>query len=288
MSVTNNKKLLPEIIEKNSKQAYGYIRVSDDMQIEGASLITQTRAIEQFCKDNNLELIEVYSDPGKTGLKVNNRPGFLKLLETIQPHNWLILFELSRFARDQLDSLSIFRDLVRNKYCTFICINPSIDSRSENCDLMFGIYSTVVQNESKTISTRVKANMSRLSKEGKLMCRPPFGYVQDPATRHYVKDEEQQEILEQLRVWYLTGVNVNEMTRRLNEEGKGYVLNNNKKKKIENPKFSAATISNILRGYGIIKDDKTPKYTYYERIENWNATLHKPKVLHTTSLIADE
>jgi len=119
------------------------------------------------------------------------REGFLKLLEEIQPGNFLIVCELSRFARDQADTIYTFRDLVRNKGCTFICLNPRIDSRESNADLLLGIFSSVYQEESKRISERVKANMNRLSEEGKLLCRPPFGYVHTP-TRRYIPDPEQQ------------------------------------------------------------------------------------------------
>ena len=54
--------------------------------------------------------------------------------------------------------------------------------------------------------------------------------------------------------------------------------NNNKKKKIADPKFTASTISSILHGYGIIQDNKTPKFTYPQRVENWNNSIHKTKI----------
>ena len=50
------------------------------------------------------------------------------------------------------------------------------------------------------------------------------------------------------------------------------MMNNNKKK------FTASTISSILHGYGIIQDNKTPKFTYHQRVENWNNSIHNPKI----------
>lgn len=143
--------------------------MSDVKQIDRASLETQSKLITQFCQENKLNLIKIYADEGISGMTTAGREGFLKLLEEIQPGNFLIVCELSRFARDQADTIY-----------TFICLNPRIDSRESNADLLLGIFSSVYQEESKRISERVKANMNRLSEEGKLLCRPPFGYVPDP------------------------------------------------------------------------------------------------------------
>lgn len=174
--------------------------------------------------------------------------------------------------------LGIFRDLVRNKGCTFICLNPPIDSRDPNCDLWLGIHSTLAENESKRISDRVTANMNRLSDEGKLITRPPFGYVHDPNSRRYNPDPDQQEVVKKIQLWHLCGVSMNEITNRLNNEGLGPVLNNNKNKKNSNAKFNPVTIGIILRGYGFLKDAKSPEYTIPERIEAWNNSIHKAKI----------
>ncbi len=199
------------------------------------------------------------------------------MLKEIKPGNFIIVYDLSRFCRDQKDAIDNFRDLVRNKGCTFISLNPELDSRDSNSDFMVGIYSTLNEKESRRISERVTANMGRLSLEGRLLTRPPFGYVRDPASRKYIPDPEQQEIVKKLETWYLTGVNVNEMTKRLNDEGLGHVLNNNKVNKNDDAKFSHVTVGSIVRGYGIIKDSKTPTYTYPERVEKWNNAPHRSK-----------
>ena len=36
--------------------------------------------------------------------------------------------------------------------------------------------------------------MGRLSEEGKLTTRPPFGYVHESNTRKFIEDPEQQEV----------------------------------------------------------------------------------------------
>lgn len=262
----------------NNKTAYGYIRVSDVSQIDRNSLMTQTKAIMKYCEENGLELENIYKDEGKSGRTTEGRDDFLELMRIVQPGNFIIVYELSRFSRDLKDIVDHFRNLVRNKGCVFISLNPHIDSRNDMSEMMIGIMGTVAQQESDRTSIRVKSNMRRLADEGKLLCRPPFGYTHNPETRRYVEDPEQQQVLKQLELWFLGGLSFNEMAKRLNNQGLGHVINNNKKKKISDAKFSANTIGSILRGYGILKDDKTPPFTYRQRVENWNISFHKSKV----------
>lgn len=269
---------LKDEIEINKTDAIGYKRVSDISQVDGASLDTQDKSIVKYCEENKLNLLKIYSDPGKSGLSTTGRHAFLQLMVDVKPGNFVIVYELSRFARDQKDLIDNFRDLVRNKGCTFICLNPHIDSRDNTSDLMVGIVSSLAEQESARTSERVSSNMQRLSEEGKLMSRPPFGFVHDPMTRKYLPDSEQQEIVNKLQLWHLGGVSMNEMSKRLNNDGLGHVMNNNKTKKNPSAKFNPVTIGLILRGYGFLKDDKSPHYTYPERVKTWNDALHKVKI----------
>lgn len=280
MTTKNKRQIKPTdtIIEANNKNAVGYIRVSDISQIERNSLMTQTKAIMKYCDENKLELINIYKDEGKSGRTTEGRDEFLELMKSVKPGNFVIVYELSRFSRDLKDTIENFRNLVRNKGCTFISLNPYIDSRVDGSDFMMGIMGAVAEQESDRTSRRVQANMQRLAEEGKLVCRPPFGYKHNAETRRYEVEEEQQEVVRKIHIWYLGGITMNAIAKRLNEEGLGHVLNNNKKKKNPEAQFRAGTISTILRGYGIIKDEKSPKYTYTERIENWNNSFHKTKI----------
>ena len=259
---------------EDSHRGYGYIRVSTRYQSDGASLLNQTRAIQKCSLDNDVELIDILQDEG-SGLN-DDRDGFIDLLATIQPGDWLFVYELSRLSRKQTTVLNTVRDLVDNKGITFICLNPSIDSRNESCALMLGLYSTIFQEESNRTSQRVSACMKSLSEQGKLVCRPPFGYFQDDQ-RRYIEEPEQQEVLTDIKIWYLSGLNPSKIAARLNLEGRGGTLNNNKKKKVENSKFTPCNVAMLLRSNHILVDSKTPPFSNKQRVDNWNATAHKPK-----------
>jgi hypothetical protein len=119
--------------------------------------------------------------------------------------------------------------------------------------------------------------MQRLAQEGKLLCRTPFGWYQDPATRKFIPIDEQQQVIEQLQLWYMCGVKPSEMAHRLNESGFAPLLNLHKKTPTANPSFTNASVWWMLRGNHIHMDDKTPEFSYEQRVENWNASVHKIK-----------
>ena len=62
-----------------------YCRLSQDdgMVGDSSSIQTQKMMLEQFVKDNNFVLYDIYVDDGYTGLNYN-RPGFQRLLEDIE------------------------------------------------------------------------------------------------------------------------------------------------------------------------------------------------------------
>lgn len=275
---SKNQERINAELETNNKIAYGYIRVSTESQKDRKSLNTQQKSILDYCDNNDLELRDTFRDEGISGRSINGRDGFLELMRSVRPGNFVIVYELSRFSRDLDDLTTSIKNLIKIKCCTFICLNPFMDSRADGFNMNRGIFGAVAEQESERTSVRVKSNMARLSNEGKLLCRPPFGYVHDQYTRQYLPDHEQQEVLKELEILYLSDVKVNKIATILNDKGFGHVLNNNKKTKIDDPKFTASNIDIILRGYGIKKDNKSPKYTYRERVENWNASIHKSKI----------
>ena len=283
MSRRLTKKIRVEI-EKNKHLAVGYRRVSDEKQRAGASLDTQSRAIEKYCTDTGLTLVHIYEDKCISGLEYEKREGFLEMIKAVRPGMTVVAFEVSRLGRDASDNLNLWKEL-QDKGCNLACPGQGIDSRTEGSEMIYGIQSVLAREESNKISKRVKANMNRLSSEGKLLCRPAFGYKQDKETRTYVRDEEQQAVIEMMRAWHALGVSYNEIARRLNEGGHGKTLNNNKKKPVPTPRFYPSTVKAVLINYGFIPDASSGTggrvvFTYPQRVEKWNALPHEKKKEH--------
>lgn len=83
-------------------RAIGYVRVSTSSQDEQ----NQIKAIREYCKQNKIELIEIFKDRGVSGLKkFIDREGGKKLVEFTEKNkiDVVIVTALDRIARDSLD-----------------------------------------------------------------------------------------------------------------------------------------------------------------------------------------
>ena len=91
------------------KRAVGYVRVSTLRQAkEGESLSTQRKALQEYARRNDYELVEIYSDEGISGGTVEKRPGLQLLLEDSQNlgFHYVLVHRLSRLGRNARELLN--------------------------------------------------------------------------------------------------------------------------------------------------------------------------------------
>jgi site-specific DNA recombinase len=91
--------------EKNTgNRVVGYIRVSDDSQVDGYSLDAQRVEITRWCNRHGHELVDVYADEGVSAHtdKVNRRPQMTRLLEDAKCRIFdiAVVHTLDRWARN--------------------------------------------------------------------------------------------------------------------------------------------------------------------------------------------
>lgn len=96
----------------------GYARVSTELQIKGKefnSIDAQKSIISEYVASHpEMELAEMFSDPGKSG-KDMNRPGMQALIRRIKQGDikCVLCYRLDRISRDKFDYFK-FEELVRN------------------------------------------------------------------------------------------------------------------------------------------------------------------------------
>jgi DNA invertase Pin-like site-specific DNA recombinase len=103
--------------------AYGYIRVSTETQNEkGYGLETQRTEILKYCKNNELELLDMFEDKGISGTEavesegdelISRRKGLIKLLSVINGTNNIIVLNTSRLWRSDIAKVLIRREIER-------------------------------------------------------------------------------------------------------------------------------------------------------------------------------
>ena len=118
-----------------------YTRVSTTMQVDGYSLDAQKEKLKRYAEFQNMEIVNEYSDEGKSGKSVEGRPEFQRMLENIENGKdevqFVLVFKLSRFGRnaaDVLNSLQRMQDFGVN----LICVEDGIDSSKDSGKLAYG------------------------------------------------------------------------------------------------------------------------------------------------------
>ena len=118
-----------------------YTRVSTTMQVDGYSLDAQKEKLKRYAEFQNMEIVNEYSDEGKSGKSVEGRPEFQRMLDNIENGTddvqFVLVFKLSRFGRnaaDVLNSLQRMQDFGVN----LICVEDGIDSSKDSGKLAYG------------------------------------------------------------------------------------------------------------------------------------------------------
>lgn len=138
----------------------------------------------------------------------------------------IITREVSRFARNTVDTLSYTRELKARGVDVFF-INDSINTATNDGELRLTIMSSMAQDESRKISERVKAGQ-KISREKHVLYGSGniLGYRRENGT--YVPDPDQAETVRLIFQMYSTGENglvkiVNELYRLGRLDAGGHV-----------------------------------------------------------------
>ena len=173
-----------------------YARVSTDKYEQLNSLGNQITYYENYIKEQtNWTFVDGYVDEGISGTSTKKRDAFKKMISDakIGKFNLIITKEISRFARDTLDSISYTRKLLEygvGVYFQYDHIN-TFDNDSE---LRLTIMASIAQEEVRKLSERVKFGFQRQIKKGSVLGNDSiWGYVKD---RNVKKDENKKLVID--------------------------------------------------------------------------------------------
>ncbi len=155
-----------------------YARVSTDKNDQANSYESQHRYFTEYISQHaDWQFAGIYADEGVTGTSTKKRTGFNKMIA--DANNGLIDLiltkEVSRFARNTVDTLSITRSLKkRGVYVIFV--NDNINTADNDGELRLSIMATIAQDESRKTSERVKWGQKRRMEQGVVFGRDMLGY----------------------------------------------------------------------------------------------------------------
>ncbi|MBS7298691.1 MAG: recombinase family protein [Eubacteriales bacterium] len=159
----NNKRLT----DLNLRVTY-YARVSTEKDAQIHSLSAQKYHFEKRIAENpNWTLVEGYVDEGISATSVKNRENFLRMIKDAKKHRFdlIITKEISRFARNTVDSLSFTQDLLRHGVGVYF-ENDNLNTLEPDSELRLTIMSGMAQDESRKISERVSFGFRKSIERG--------------------------------------------------------------------------------------------------------------------------
>lgn len=182
-----------------------YARVSSESDEQLNSLGNQITYYEDFIKRNPAwTFVQGYIDEGLSGISTKRRENFNRMVDDAGEGEFdlVITKEISRFARNTLDSIRYTRQLLTSGVGVFFQ-NDNINTFDEDSELRLSIMSSIAQDELRKLSSRVKFGHQQAIKQNVVLGNSRlFGYRKD--NKRLVIDEEQAPMVRELFTLYAT------------------------------------------------------------------------------------
>lgn len=163
---------------ESKKRVAAYCRVSTDKEDQSNSFENQQRYFRQCIECNpHWELHQIFADEGISGTSTKKRKEFNRMIACAKKGDFdlIITKEISRFARNTLDSIYYTRDLKKHGVGV-IFMNDNINTLDGDAELRLAIMSSIAQEESRKTSERVKWGQKRQMEQGVVFGRDMLGY----------------------------------------------------------------------------------------------------------------
>ena len=253
-----------------------YARVSTEHEAQLSALGNQLDWYKPILATNpDWELVRVYVDEGITGTSAQKRPQFMQMIRDAESGEFdlIITREVSRFARNTVDTLQFTRDLKANGVEVFF-LNDNIKTFDCDGELRLTIMATLAQDESRKTSIRVKSGQQTSMENGTFYGNGNIlGYKRHqellPDNKKKVDffiDPEQAETVKLIYEMYLAGHGMKKIKDELERQGR--------KTATGKSRWYETVIGHVLKNSfycGIITYHKefTPDYLTQKKIKNY-------------------
>ncbi|MDD4002975.1 MAG: recombinase family protein [Clostridia bacterium] len=210
----------PIAAKKMRVAAYCRVSTKEDDQLN--SYEAQVNYYTQYISSKpEWDFVGIYADEGITGTKLRRRKEFNRLISDALDGkiNLIIVKSVSRFARNTVDSLSTVRDL-REKGVKIFFEKENIDSLDSKCDMVLSIYSSLAEEESRSISTNIRWRWQKQVEAGEVSYNFNllYGYRQDENKKVAIYKPE-AEVIQDIYFKFLIGYTYREIIRDFKERG---------------------------------------------------------------------
>ncbi|MEK6773587.1 MAG: recombinase family protein, partial [Bdellovibrionota bacterium] len=156
--------------QSTGKRTALYARTSTLDQATG--LESQVRVLRQYCEQNNITEVELFTDGGISGTK-SSRPALDQMMAAVDRGeiSSVVVHSFSRFARSTTHLLSALTCFKSNGV-HFVSISERIDTNSAVGIAIFSILAAIAQLERDLIASRVKIGLENARAKEDMDDRP--------------------------------------------------------------------------------------------------------------------
>lgn len=225
-----------------NKKVALYIRVSTEEQSKhGYSLDSQRNRLIDYCKDKEYQIIDIYTDEGKSARsKLKNRTELLRLIEDVklQKFDLIIFWRLDRWFRNIADYYKI-QEILEQNNVEWECTDEEYSTTTSNGRLHLNIKLSIAQNESDQTSDRIKFNFENMIKQKKAIIgknATPLGYTIQGEERNkkVIKDKDKINMVNDMFDFILNTGSIGKLTRYMNSKYNLHIQYNSYKRYLKN------------------------------------------------------
>lgn len=195
-----------------------YCRVSTKYESQKSSIELQKEYYESYIKEQpNWLFAGVYVDYGSR-VRIDKRAAFQKMIQkaTNDEIDCIITKSISRFSGNTVDILQTIR-LLKEKGVTVWFEKENIRSTDENMELAITIHTMLAQEEIRNMSENIQWGFKRRFEQGVTLNNYKYFYGYDVVDGELVVNEQQAEVVRNIFEWYLQGMSLGQIKRRLEE-----------------------------------------------------------------------
>ena len=141
-----------------------YARVSTDQQSTG--LEAQVRALMEYCRLNNIQGVELFTDENQSGAKAS-RPVLDRMMGMVRNNevDKVICYSLSRLGRSTTHLLKLMDEMNANG-TKFVSLSERLETETPAGRMIFTVLAAVSQLERELIAERVRNGLANARAKG--------------------------------------------------------------------------------------------------------------------------
>lgn len=184
--VKNKEKSKEGSSDEANQKVFVYLRCSTDKQ----DIDAHKAEIDRYCQDHKFTNVRYILDEAISGYKPWKKRKIYDIVETAGAGSILVVSELSRLSRKQLELLTILQRCIEREIIVHSIKERFINDNSPTSVMMRGMFATMAEMERSMTSERVKSGMETKRQKG-IRNGPPPQSILEPFKEEIRKHVEE-------------------------------------------------------------------------------------------------